>query len=128
MPPLRKARWRATYGYSASTGQLTTVTSGARTVTYTYDAATGWLKQTLNPPLVAVRTPDPQGRLLSLTTHTGVSEQGPVISSCTYTYDAQGRRTQLVREDGRYWQYGYNGRSEVTSGVKYYDDGTAFPG
>ena len=82
----------ATYGYSATTGQLTTVTSGARPVTYTYDTNTGWLSQTANPPLLTVRSPDEQGRLHSIASYKGGSPNAPVLSSSTYTYDAASSR------------------------------------
>jgi hypothetical protein len=51
-----------------------------------------------------------------------------VESTSGYVYDRAGRRTRAYREDGRYWNYGYNSRGEVTSAKKYGDDGDILPG
>jgi RHS repeat-associated protein len=53
-----------------------------------------------------------------------VPASGPPVSY-TYTYDASGRRSQATLADSSSWQYGYDSRGEVTSGVKQWGDGTS---
>jgi len=115
------------YGYDPNTGQLLNVASGAISATYGYDPASGVLLTTTTGSLRTTRTPDSQGRLQSIAT-TNTAAGNATLVSVTYGYDGQNRRTTATREDNGYWSYGYNGRSEVTSGVKYYSDKTPIPG
>ena len=45
-----------------------------------------------------------------------------------YAYNTASQRTQNTREDGAYWLYSYDQLGQVTSGKKYWSDGTAVAG
>ena len=45
-----------------------------------------------------------------------------------YSYNTASQRTQNTREDGSYWQFQYDSLGQVTSGKKYWSDGTAAAG
>ncbi|MEO5913694.1 MAG: RHS repeat-associated core domain-containing protein [Luteolibacter sp.] len=49
------------------------------------------------------------------------------ISSHAYDYDNLGRRTKNTFQDGSFWEYGYNDRSEVTTATRKTAAGTAIP-
>ena len=50
-----------------------------------------------------------------------------MISTHGYNHDDLGRRTRNTFQDGSYWEYGYNDRSEVTSATRKTTTGTAIP-
>jgi RHS repeat-associated protein len=45
-----------------------------------------------------------------------------IVSRHTYVYNALHLRTQVSREDGSFWKYGYNDRDEIVLGKRYWDD------
>ena len=49
------------------------------------------------------------------------------ISAHGYKLDDLGRRTRNTFQDGSYWEYGYNDRSEVTSATRKTSAGTVIP-
>lgn len=49
---------------------------------------------------------------------------GNPLRSVSYQLDNLDRRRRADRDDGTYWDYGYNNRSEVTSGKKKFASGT----
>jgi RHS repeat-associated protein len=65
-------------------------------------------------------------RLTQISSVGGASSASPI--SFNYTYNQANQRTQNVLADGSYWIYGYDSLGQVTSGVKYFADGTLVPG
>jgi len=45
-----------------------------------------------------------------------------------YTYNSANQRVQSALVDGSFWSYGYDSLGQVTSGKKYWADGTPVAG
>ncbi|MCB1237765.1 MAG: RHS repeat-associated core domain-containing protein, partial [Verrucomicrobiae bacterium] len=75
--------------------------------------------------LTGTRTYDTLDRLQSIGYVRG---GGQTVTSHAYTYDAAHRRTRADREDGSFWQYGYNDRNEVTAAAKHLPGGALLAG
>jgi RHS repeat-associated protein len=71
------------------------------------------------------RPVDFHNRISSMVTK---NASGQTLAAVGYSYDAGDRRTQARREDGTYWNYGYNARGEVTSGTRHAVGGTSING
>ena len=52
---------------------------------------------------------------------------GGAVTVNSYTVDELNRRTDVVREDGTSWVYGYDERQQVTQAHKRLGDGTGLP-
>ena len=48
-----------------------------------------------------------------------------LLHRCGYHYNSVGQRVKAVRENGHFWQYGYNDRGEVTSAKKHRPTGAS---
>lgn len=124
---------KSVYGYDAASGRLGSVTGGSNGSAvheYSYDPGTNVIKgieHRVNSSLEAEqkRRIDPAGRLYGMETLNG---SGTVRQRHGYKYDKAGRRTKLTREDGAWWDYGYNDRGEVISGKKKLPGGTPLAG
>lgn len=53
---------------------------------------------------------------------------GATVASFQYQYNAAGQRTRVTLADGSYWLYAYDSLGQLTSAVKYFWDGTPYPG
>ncbi len=96
----------ATYGYLASSrlvGQIAFV-NGASQVTTT-------------------KKYDKLNRLKGVSTGAGGS-----VASFSYNYDNANQRIRVTVEDGSYWLYEYDASGQVTSGRKYWSDGSPVSG
>src|SRR5215204_2438534 len=120
------------YGYESVTGRLTNVTptGSGHGVSYGYIPNSDLLQTTSVMEsgvtrVSAFRVVDGLGRLRSLTQYKG---SGALVASDTYDHDSRHRRTKSTRNGVDSWNYGYNTRNEVTSGVKKDSGGTALPG
>ncbi len=97
---------RATYDYldhSPLVGQITFDTNGTTVMTTTngYDH-------------------------LNRLTHTAsLGGTGSTRSQFDYQYNPASQRPRVTHLDGSYWVYGYDSMGQVTSGRKYWGDGTA---
>lgn len=121
----RGSNWdqKSVYGYDVTSGRLGSVTAGSGGSAlheYSYDAGTSLIngiKHKVPSTLKAEqkRRIDPAGRLYAMETLDG---SGSVLQRHAYKHDRAGRRTKLTREDGAYWDYGYNERGELISGKK----------
>src|SRR6266550_7486627 len=60
-----------------------------------------------------------------LTNTTSVSS---VASWFVYAYNSANQRTRATLADSSYWVYAYDSLGQVTSGKKYWSDGTAVAG
>lgn len=112
------------YTYDAAS-RLRTITQGGRIATQDYHATRGHpetvsITQGGVPRLAATRALDNLGRITSLV--------APGVASAAYEYNAANQRIKATREDGAYWDYGYDALGQVTSAVKRHADASARPG
>jgi len=115
-----------TYGYDAAS-RLASVSDG------TNSAAYGYID---NSPLVGQITLSQNGVTRMTTTKgydnlnrlTNVMNAASVNMSSAYQYNMANQRTNQLREDGTYWVYQYDALGQVTSGKKYWSDGTPVAG
>jgi len=123
------------YGYDAAARLVlvSNVQSGIPFLaTYSYLANSPLVSQIQfkSNSFVAVTTTkdyDAVNRLKSIvSTPTGGSTQLPM--SYSYQYNAASQRTRMTLYDNSYWLYGYDSLGQVTSGKKYWADGTPVPG
>ena len=112
------------YGYDPVTGNLSTITDGAETHSYGYHpdstlistihsstSGTAWFQES--------RHYDAPGRLTGIRSdRVNGATQLAAISTHSYDYDSLNRRTRNTFQDGSYWEYVYNDRSEVTSATR----------
>ncbi len=105
--PVSSGTHTSTYAYHTSASLIATVTA----------TESSSLKQTSS------RSYDVNGRLTSIQTLDAASQ--PMFTAA-YAYDAIHRRTSTTREEGLKWDWGYNDRSEVTSGTRKFADGSTF--
>jgi len=117
-----------TYGYDAAS-RLQTVASGAAMATYTYLDKSNlignlMLKNAGATRLTTVRNFDNLNRLSSVTS----TPSGGAAIIHSYSYNLANQRTQLTREDGSYWQYGYDALGQVNSSTKNLQSGSPING
>ncbi len=120
------------YGYDTS-GRFGGITSGNQQISYDYYPGTGILEETTHTvaggtPRIETRAVDLAGRLTGITTTVPDGTSRRTAASAGYLINNRGQREKLTREDGTSWNYGYNDRSEVTSGVKKLANGTLAAG
>ena len=65
---------------------------------------------------------DARGNLAAVQNHSGSA-----VTVNSYTVDELNRRTDVVREDGTSWVYGYDERHQVVQAHKRLGDGTGLP-
>ena len=112
-----------TLDYDPAQGRLDEVDSGAGTTSLSWYPGSDIFKQAVttasgNVVRRETRVVDVAGRITGVHTSTGSGGSLNTVAASGYTLDALGRRTTARREDGSTWTYGYNPRSEVTSGEK----------
>ena len=115
------------YGYDTAS-RLLRVTSGSAYAGYTYLA---------NSPLVGqigftngstwMTTTKQYDYLNRLTQISSVPSASSVLSY-SYGYNSANQRTALTCADNSYWVYAYDSLGQVTSGKKYWTDGTPVAG
>ncbi|MES2308411.1 MAG: RHS repeat-associated core domain-containing protein, partial [Verrucomicrobiota bacterium] len=106
------------YGYR-SEGRLGTVTHQSNVATYGYKPNSDLISTTTftagaGTRLTSTRNYDPFDRMGSVVNTPG---SGTGISRA-YTYNNRNQRATSTTASGDYWNYGYNNKGEVTSGVK----------
>jgi RHS repeat-associated protein len=123
----------ATYNFDSATFLLDGIQQGSLSVGYGYIPNSTLLSTvtTAQTGATLVRTLgyDAAGQLISAVNSVGsltMSANGTQFSPMVY--DQGGRRTQVPREDGSQWVYGYNSRGEVTSGGKQLGSGAPLLG
>lgn len=118
------------YGYDAASGLLDEITSGGHQIGYQYYPGTGILEKTTHSvtgsgtPRIETRAVDLAGRTTGVLT----TVPGGIAASAGYLLNNRGQREKLTREDGTSWNYAYNDRGEVTSGVKKLANGSLAAG
>ncbi|MBL9170605.1 MAG: RHS repeat-associated core domain-containing protein [Verrucomicrobiales bacterium] len=118
----------ATYGYDPS-GRLQGVTNGTFSANYSYLGNSPLVSQILfrentTTRMTTAKSYDYLNRLLSISSTAGSS----VISSHGYLYNDANQRTRVDLVDGSYWIYEYDKLGQVTSGKRYWADGTVVAG
>ncbi len=119
------------YSYEPETGRLSTVSSNGHDVTYEYLAHSGLLRELSfddgsgNPPMRTRRTYDKLNRLVSILTEPGMSRSQMGFH---YQYDSANRRSKATAADGSWWDYAYDGLGQLTSGKRYWADGSLVGG
>ena len=119
------------YQYT-SASRLDSVTTGTENATYGYLAnsdaiQTLTFKSGSTTRLTTTRSYDTSDRLVGVTHAYGTSQ---VQTFGVSEFDAMNRRKKITREDATRWNYGYNDKGEVTSGIreKTAAPNTAVPG
>jgi RHS repeat-associated protein len=118
-----------TYGYDG-VSRLASAGNGTVSAAYEYLPnsdliGTVLFKNTGTPIMTTTKVYDKLGRLTAIST---ASASGSLLNSFGYDYSALNDRTQTRRNDGTYWRYGYDGLGQITSGKKYWNDGSAVNG
>ena len=120
------------YGYDTAS-RLHTVTdnSGARpfSATYSYLANSPLVQQIgfASNGITRMTTTKQYDFLNRLTQVSSLPSQGSTLSSA-YAYNPANQRTNLALADSSYWVYGYDSLGQVTSGKKYWTDGSPVAG
>ena len=116
VPGVYTARW--SYDAQARPSHVSGIegTIAGLEVEYVREPGADWLKHTIwrsdgAERLRSSREFDEVGRLREITTRNGVNE---LLQRFHYAaFDQRDRRTRVEREDGSYWEYGYNTRGEL---------------
>jgi RHS repeat-associated protein len=127
--PASSVVYRVGYSYDAAS-RLATVSDGTNTAGYSYIANSPLVSQIGFTNAGALRmtttkTWDYLNRLLSISS---ANSSGLVLDSNGYSYNSANQRTSHTNADGTYWIYGYDPLGQVTSGRKYWPDGTPVAG
>jgi RHS repeat-associated protein len=118
-------------GYDYDTGsRMKTVTHGLDTATYDYEPDSALVsrvthKRAGTTRLESVKAHDKLNRLQGVD-HT--FDAGAGGQEFSYVYNAANQRTRVTREDGRYWDYGYDSLGQVTAAVKKLPGGEGVTG
>jgi YD repeat-containing protein len=119
----------ATYGYDTA-GRLLTVTDSPYVATYAYQPNslllnTVTFKNGATTNWVTSRQYDRLNRLQSIA---NLNAQASTLNSFGYAYNSANQRTRATLADGSYWVYRYDTLGQVTSGKRYWSDGTPVAG
>jgi RHS repeat-associated protein len=122
----------ASFGYDTA-GRLSTVTDGAYSAAYAYEANSALIRSvtftnTAAGGLVSSRAYDYLNRLTSISSVGYGSAASLLPVSYAYRYNAANQRTQATLGDGSYWVYQYDALGQVISGKRYWSDGTPVAG
>ncbi|MBI3868592.1 MAG: RHS repeat-associated core domain-containing protein [Verrucomicrobia bacterium] len=120
-----------TYGYDAAS-RIASVTDGAFNTGYVYENSanlvrTVTLKQNTTPRVTSEQRYDLLGRLRSVSSSLNGSGGPPAVAS-GYQYNSANQRERDREADGSYWNYTYDKLGQVTSGKKFWSDGTPVAG
>ena len=117
------------YAYDAAS-RLFSVTDGTNSASYHYLTNSGIVSEIAFTNAGARRmiTTRQFDGLNRLTNTVSSNATAVVVSSHGYQYNSANQRTRATREDGSYWVYQYDPLGQVTSGKKYWADGTPVAG
>jgi YD repeat-containing protein len=107
-------------------GDTCLVSDGTNSAAYSYLANSSLVSNIVFKQSGTTRmTTTKQFDLLNRLTSSGTTNaSGVTISSSAYAYNSANQRTSMTNSDGSYWVYGYDSLGQVTSGSKYWSDGT----
>jgi RHS repeat-associated protein len=119
--------YQALYGYDAASRMLT-VSDGTNNATYGYVTNSSLVaeiafKQNSTLRMTTTKQYDLLNRLTNISSTTA-----SFTNSFAYLYNDANQRTKVTREDGSYWNYGYDDLGQVTSGKRYWADNTPVAG
>jgi len=117
-----------TFGYDAAS-RLKAVTNGANTAEYSYVdnsplVSTITYKQNGTTRMTTTKQWDLLNRLTNIVTTTNAV----AVNRSAYAYNLASQRTRNTQADGSYWAYQYDNLGQVTSGRKYWSDGSPVAG
>jgi YD repeat-containing protein len=116
-----------TYDYDAASRMLT-VSDGTNSATYDYLDYSPLVEQiTFATNSTSVMTTTKAYDFLNRLTNTA-STSSSASSSFVYKYNGANQRTSVTNVDGSYWVYSYDTMGQVTSGKKYWSDGSTVAG
>jgi RHS repeat-associated protein len=121
--------YRAGYGFDAA-GRLDSVNDGTNSATYSYLANSPLVSQITfksnsTVRLTTTKTHDFLNRLARIDHSNSVAG---LVGVSSYAYNTANQRTSVTNLDGSYWAYQYDSLGQVTSGRKYWANGTAVLG
>jgi RHS repeat-associated protein len=113
----------AGYGYDAAS-RLFVASDGTNAATYSYESKSPLVSQVAfthnaSTSMTATREWDKLNRLRSVSSG---------AASFSYNYNEANQRTNALLADGSHWVYSYDSLGQVTSGKKYWSDGTLVAG
>ncbi len=116
------------YGYD-NASRLQSVSNGTHTAAYSYLANSALVSNMVfaTSGTTKMTTTKAYDNLNRLTSISSTPSSGTAISYA-YGYNLANQRTNAVAADSSYWQYQYDSFGQVTSGQKYWSDGTAVAG
>lgn len=116
------------YGYT-NDSRLWTVSDGTNNATYSYVAYSPLVSQiTFKSNSVTAMTITKQYDLLNRLTQISNAPSASAAVVFNYAYNSANQRTKDTLIDGSYWVYQYDSLGQVTSGKKYWRDGTPVAG
>jgi RHS repeat-associated protein len=123
---------RTQYQYDPA-GRFLTVSSGTASATYSYVANSSLVdqlvfKQSGTTRLTTTKSHDLLNRLQSISSTASGSGAPTLPVAASYVYNQANQRTRKTEGDGSYWIYAYDALGQVTSGRRYWQDGTPVAG
>ncbi len=117
------------FSYDAAS-RLRVVSDGTVSAGYSYLANSPLVEQVYftNGSTRVMTTTKSYDYLNRLTKIESLDTQPATLSSFSYALNAANQRTSVTNADGSFWIYTYDNLGQVTSGKKYWSDGTAVAG
>ena len=106
-----------------------TVSEGTNSAMYSFLANSPLVSQIVfqNSGATRMTTTKTYDYLNRLTQIASTPSASPAISFA-YAYNNANQRTAVTNADGTYWLYGYDALGQVTSGIKFFNNGQPVPG
>ena len=117
------------YGYDAAS-RLLTVSDGTNSATYDYLDNSLLVEQIVfaTNGTTVMTTTKGYDFVNRLTNTASINSQPSTINSFDYVYNSANQHTSVTNVDGSYWIYSYDSMGQVTSGKKYWSDGSTVAG
>ena len=121
------------YGYSSATGRLTSVGDGTYTAHYSWQDGTGLMaqnqiKRDSDSSAITTHNRTYGSRLSNYNLLSVSNTTGAATRAYSYVYNTKDQRTRMTLPDGAYWEYAYDDKGQVVSGVKKDAAGNVIPG
>jgi RHS repeat-associated protein len=121
------------YDYAGRMGTVTDNSASSYTANYAYHANSMLVsnidfKHGTTNILVTAKTFDLLNRLTAISSVASGANASKLPISFAYDYNTANQRIRCVLEDGSYWIYMYDSLGQVTSGKRYWPDGTPVDG
>jgi len=117
------------YAYDPAS-RLARISDGTNVAAYSYLANSPLVSQIAftNGGSLRMTTTKTYDYLDRLTSISSANSSSVVLDSHGYTYNSANQRTSMTNADGTYWIYQYDSLGQVTSGIKYWSDGSVVAG